>query len=37
MALTVELTPGAVSDLGLGEGEPVWVSVKATEIGVAAG
>lgn len=37
LPLTVELTPGAVAELGLGEGEAVWISIKATEISVAAG
>jgi len=37
LPLTVELTPGAVAELGLGEGESVWISIKATEIRVAAG
>ncbi len=34
LPLTAEVTPGAVSALGLGAGSRVWVSVKATEIGV---
>lgn len=37
LALTAELTPGAVLDLRLSEGDIVWVSIKATEISVAAG
>ena len=32
--ITAEVTPAAVAELALGEGSPVWVSVKATEIGV---
>jgi molybdate transport system ATP-binding protein len=32
--LVAEVTPAAVADLGLAEGEPVWASVKATEVGV---
>jgi molybdate transport system ATP-binding protein len=32
--LVAEITPGAVADLALGDGGPVWVSVKATEIEV---
>jgi molybdate transport system ATP-binding protein len=30
--LVAEVTPGAVADLALTEGGPVWVSVKATEV-----
>ncbi len=37
MSLTVEITPGAVSALRLAPGTPVWVAVKATEIGIAPG
>ncbi len=29
-----EITPSAAAELGLGEGDPVWVGVKATEITV---
>ena len=36
LPLTVEVTPAAVADLALQVGRPVWVSVKATEIGVDA-
>jgi molybdate transport system ATP-binding protein len=32
--VTAEVTPAAVSELGLREGTPVWASVKATEITV---
>ena len=32
--IVAEVTPAAVADLGLADGEPVWVSVKATEISV---
>ncbi|MEA2588489.1 MAG: molybdate transport system ATP-binding protein [Actinomycetota bacterium] len=32
--LVGEVTPAAVADLGLAEGEPVWASVKATEVNV---
>jgi molybdate transport system ATP-binding protein len=32
--LVAEVTPAAVADLGLAEGEPVWASVKATEVSV---
>jgi molybdate transport system ATP-binding protein len=32
--LVSEVTPAAVADLGLAEGEPVWASVKATEVNV---
>ena len=32
--LVSEVTPAAVADLGLTEGEPVWASVKATEVNV---
>jgi molybdate transport system ATP-binding protein len=34
MRIVAEITPSAVSDLGLAEGGEVWVSVKATEISV---
>jgi molybdate transport system ATP-binding protein len=34
LPLTIEITSEATSDLGLSEGDPVWVAVKATEIGV---
>lgn len=37
VSLTAEVTPSAVSALGLGVGSSVWVSIKATEINVAAG
>jgi molybdate transport system ATP-binding protein len=32
LPIVAEVTPGAVADLRLGEGGPVWVSVKATEV-----
>lgn len=32
--LLADITPGALADLGLAEGDPVWASVKATEIAV---
>lgn len=32
--LVAEVTPSAVADLGLAEGEPIWASVKATEVTV---
>ncbi|MFQ5555855.1 MAG: ATP-binding cassette domain-containing protein, partial [Acidimicrobiia bacterium] len=32
LPITVEVTPSAVQALELGEGSPVWVSIKATEI-----
>ena len=32
--IVAEVTPSAVVDLGLAEGGPVWVSVKATEVTV---
>lgn len=35
LPLTVEVTPGAMEALGIQVGSPVWVSIKATEIGVA--
>ena len=35
-SVVAEVTPGAVADLGLREGEQVWVSVKATEVTVVA-
>lgn len=31
-APVAEITPAALADLGLREGDPVWASVKATEI-----
>ena len=34
MSIVAEVTPAAVHDLDLAEGGEVWVSVKATEIGV---
>lgn len=34
LSITAEVTPGAVEALSLQEGSPVWVSIKATEIGV---
>lgn len=34
MPLTAEITPGAVEALGLASGSTVWISIKATEIGV---
>lgn len=34
LPLTAELTPGAVADLELREQGPVWVSIKATEVGL---
>ncbi len=35
LAMTADLTPGAVSALELEPGTPVWVSIKATEIDVS--
>ena len=32
--VTAEITPAALSQLGLTEGAPVWASVKATQIDV---
>ena len=32
LPLVAEITPAALADLGLREGDPVWASVKATEI-----
>jgi molybdate transport system ATP-binding protein len=32
LALVAEITPAAVADLALREGDPVWASVKATEV-----
>lgn len=32
VALTAEVTPGAVAELGVTEGSEVWASVKATEV-----
>ena len=37
LPLTVEVTSEATSALGLGEGEEVWLAIKATEIGVESG
>jgi molybdate transport system ATP-binding protein len=34
LPLTIEITSEATADLGLDEGDPIWVAVKATEIGV---
>ena len=34
MPLTAEITTAAASALGIADGVPVWVSVKATELGV---
>ena len=34
MPITAEVTPSAVTSLGLGVGSRVWVSIKATELGV---
>ena len=36
LPLTVEVTPEAVSALDLSEGSVVWISIKATEIGIEA-
>ena len=36
LALTAEITPNAVEALRLAEDAVVWVSIKATEIGVEA-
>ena len=36
LALTAEVTPGAAAALHLRQGATVWVSIKATEIGVEA-
>jgi molybdate transport system ATP-binding protein len=33
-AIVAEVTTAAVHELGLGRGDPVWISVKATEISV---
>lgn len=35
LALTADLTPGAVRALDLSPGSPIWVSIKATEIDVS--
>jgi molybdate transport system ATP-binding protein len=32
--VTAEVTPAAVTELGLTAGAPVWASVKATEVSV---
>jgi molybdate transport system ATP-binding protein len=37
LPLTAEVTPNAIDALGLHAGSMVWLSVKATEIGVAVG
>jgi molybdate transport system permease protein len=34
VAIVAEVTPAAVSDLGLVDGSPVWLAVKATELEV---
>jgi len=36
LPIVAEVTAAAVADLGLAEGTPVWVSVKATEVDVYA-
>jgi len=35
-SIVAEVTPAAVRDLGLDRGDPVWISVKATEVVVYA-
>lgn len=35
LPLIAEVTPAAVTDLGLTPGKPVWVSIKATEITIS--
>lgn len=37
LALTAEITPRALDSLQLAEGSAVWLSIKATEVEVAAG
>ena len=37
LAVTVEVTPAGLDDLGLGIGDEVWASVKASEISVSDG
>jgi molybdopterin-binding protein len=34
LSLTVELTEAARSEMAIEPGSPIWVAVKATEIGV---
>ena len=34
LPVLADVTPAAVAELGLAPGEPVWVSVKATEVQV---
>jgi molybdate transport system ATP-binding protein len=34
VSLVAEVTPSALSDLGLADGGEVWAAVKATEISV---
>jgi molybdate transport system ATP-binding protein len=34
MPIIAEVTPAAISALGLVEGSPVWAAVKATEVEV---
>ena len=36
-SVLVDVTPGAVADLHLAPGEPVWLSAKATELEVYPG
>lgn len=36
LALSVDITPGAATSMGLAPGHPVWVSIKATEVHVVA-
>jgi molybdate transport system ATP-binding protein len=37
LAISAEVTPGAVADLGLAPGTRIWAAVKATEIAVQPG
>lgn len=36
LRLTAEITPGAASALSLGPGDSIWLSIKATEVNLAA-
>jgi molybdopterin-binding protein len=36
LPLTAEVTPEAVAALDISEGSVVWISIKATEIGIEA-
>jgi molybdate transport system ATP-binding protein len=37
LRLTAEITPGAAGAMSLGPGDSIWLSIKATEVNLAAG